>query len=152
MEHKEIILGHMHRPHNWVVADATARLSVVVDDSDVGKYLWQESDRTEWVLAQATPVVEWIRHTGEKGDTGPAGPQGPKGNTGDTGPAGPQGPKGDKGDPGSDATVTEGTGIDKVGDTISVKYGTTAGTAVEGNDARLGLIDQATAEAEHSSP
>ena len=59
MEHKEIILGHMHRPHNWVVADATARLSVVVDDSDVGKYLWQESDQSEWLLLSTTPTASW---------------------------------------------------------------------------------------------
>lgn len=146
MEHKEIILGHMHRPHNWVVSDATARLSLVVEDSDVGKYLWQESDRSEWVLAQATPSVEWMRHTGEKGDTGPAGPKGDTGDTGPAGPAGPAGPQGPKGDPGSDATVQAGVGIEKSGDTISVKYGTSAGTAAEGDDSRLGLIDQDTAE------
>lgn len=65
---------------------------------------------------------------GNKGDTGPRGPmgaQGPKGDTGEQGPAG------------SDASVNAGTGIDITGDTISVKYGTTAGTAAQGNDSRI---------------
>lgn len=71
---------------------------------------------------------------GPKGDPGAVGPQGPQGEPGATGAAGPQGPAGKDG---SDATVKAGTGLSKSGETLSVKYGTTAGTAAQGNDSRL---------------
>ena len=71
---------------------------------------------------------------GPKGDPGAVGPQGPQGEPGATGAAGPLGPAGKDG---SDATVKAGTGLSKSGETLSVKYGTTAGTAAQGNDSRL---------------
>ncbi len=91
---------------------------------------------------------------GDTGDTGAAGPQGiqglpgPKGDTGDTGETGPQGLPGVKGDTG-DTGATGPQGIQGVpglkGDTGATgpqgpqgvpgptNFGTTAGTAAEGN-------------------
>jgi hypothetical protein len=95
---------------------------------------------------------------GTKGDTGDTGPQGPAGAagatgaTGATGPTGPQGatgPQGPQGDPGvvsatapitySSQTVgiSVGTGLATSGGALVVSYGTTSGTACQGNDARL---------------
>lgn len=59
MEHKIIGPGHIHRPHNWVVPDESARLALPVSDEDVGKYLWQESDQSEWLLLSTTPTASW---------------------------------------------------------------------------------------------
>ncbi|WP_213805770.1 hypothetical protein [Granulicella sp. dw_53] len=69
--------------------------------------------------------------TGTKGDTGAAGstgPTGPKGDTGATGATGQTGPKGDTGDVGPQGPA---------GGSGGVEFGTTAGTAAEGNDSRI---------------
>lgn len=107
----------------------------------------------------------WLKEgpPGAKGDTGTTGPTGPQGNPGPTGPQGIQGPPGApgvvqsvNGKTGADIaltstdvgavptarTVTAGTGLTGGGDlsanrTLAVTYGTTAGTAAQGNDARL---------------
>jgi hypothetical protein len=78
--------------------------------------------------------------TGDKGDTGAQGDAGPKGDTGaqgDAGPKGDTGAKGDKGDPGDPASIAAGSGLALSNSTMSVLYGTTAGTSVQGNDSRL---------------
>ena len=81
-----------------------------------------------------TESVELRGPQGPAGADGKDGEPGPQGEPGATGAAGPQGPAGKDG---SDATVKPGTGLSKSGETLSVKYGTTAGTAAQGNDARL---------------
>ncbi len=99
--------------------------------------------------------------SGSEGGTGPTGPAGaaatgPTGPTGEassvTGPAGAAGPAGatgPQGDPGvvsatapitySSQTVgiSVGTGLTTSGGSLIVSYGSSAGTACEGNDARL---------------
>ena len=99
--------------------------------------------------------------TGPQGPAGATGPQGPQGDPGPTGPQGPAGPPGgsavdsvngqtgvvvldatDVGAVPTARTVTAGTGLTGGGDlsadrTFTVSYGTTAGTAAEGNDPRL---------------
>ncbi len=99
--------------------------------------------------------------SGSEGGTGPTGPAGaaatgPTGPTGEassvTGPAGAAGPAGatgPQGDPGvvsSTAPITYssqtvglsvGTGLTTSGGSLVVSYGSSAGTACEGNDARL---------------
>ncbi|SKV22898.1 Collagen triple helix repeat (20 copies) [Mycobacteroides abscessus subsp. abscessus] len=99
---------------------------------------------------------------GPKGDTGDQGPPGDQGDTGPTGPAGPQGIQGEEGPQGpagggvtesqlntavgtkadKTTTVSAGTGLTGGGDlsanrTLAVSYGTSAGTACQGNDSRL---------------
>lgn len=99
---------------------------------------------------------------GPKGDPGDQGPPGDQGDTGPTGPAGPQGIQGDEGPQGpagggvtesqlntavgtkadKTTTVSAGTGLTGGGDlsanrTLAVSYGTSAGTACQGNDSRL---------------
>lgn len=99
---------------------------------------------------------------GPKGDTGDQGPPGDQGDTGPTGPVGPQGIQGEEGPQGpagggvtesqlntavgtkadKTTTVSAGTGLTGGGDlsanrTLAVSYGTSAGTACQGNDARL---------------
>lgn len=87
---------------------------------------------------------------GDQGDTGPAGPEGPQGVQGDEGPQGPAGggvtesqlntAVGTKAD--KTTTVSAGAGLTGGGDlsanrTLAVSYGTSAGTACQGNDSRL---------------
>lgn len=87
IEHSDIQAGEIHAPHNWRVADEAARLALEVTEADLGKYLWQQDDNSEWFLVSADPVV-WNQHEG------PAGPTGATGATGDTGPVGPTGTAG----------------------------------------------------------
>ena len=160
MEHEVIPAGEIHAPHNWVVADETARLALVPTESDLGKYCWQRSDETEWFLIGHSPSV-WKQHigpAGADGAPGPAGPQGDPGPTGATGPAGPQGdqgpagakgdqgdpgPKGDTGDTGPAGTTTWAGITDKptLGTASPLNVAATGdaavGEVVKGNDTRL---------------
>jgi hypothetical protein len=83
---------------------------------------------------------------GPKGDPGEQGIQGPAGAAGGTGATGPQGPQGDPGVVSATAPITYasqtvgisvGTGLATSGGALVVSYGTTSGTACQGNDARL---------------
>jgi hypothetical protein len=86
---------------------------------------------------------------GEPGPAGDPGEPGPQGDPGPAGPAGEAGPTGPQGDPGvvsatapitySSQTVgiSVGTGLTTSGGSLIVSYGSSAGTACEGNDARL---------------
>lgn len=101
MEHSDIPAGEVHAPHNWRVADEAERLALVVADADIGKYLWQLSDNTEWFLTSATPTAVWQQHIGPKGDKGDAG------DTGLPGADGAPGAPGADGAPGSDGREVE---------------------------------------------
>lgn len=110
MEHVAIPAGEMHAPHQWRVANAAARLALTVGEADLGKYLWQQDDNSEWFLVDHSPAV-WSQHIGPQGPagvTGPTGPEGPQGEqgetgaTGATGATGPAGPQGETGPPGAD--------------------------------------------------
>ena len=83
---------------------------------------------------------------GPQGDPGEQGIQGPAGVAGATGATGPQGPQGDPGVVSATAPITYssqtvgisvGTGLATSGGALSVSYGTTSGTACQGNDSRL---------------
>jgi hypothetical protein len=83
---------------------------------------------------------------GAKGDQGEPGIQGPAGAAGATGATGPQGPQGDPGVVSATAPITYssqtvgisvGTGLATSGGALVVSYGTTSGTACQGNDSRL---------------
>lgn len=118
IEHSDIPPGEVHAPHNWRVANATARLALAPVAADVGKYAWQRDDNTEWMVLSVGPVV-WMERgqrgeqgpagdTGPQGDPGPigpAGPTGPQGPVGATGPAGPQGEPGEQGSAGADGAT-----------------------------------------------
>jgi len=72
MLHKDIPLGDIHYIHNWEVADATARNSLVVVAADKGKLCWQKDTNEFHFLANNIGPV-WIGALGVGGPIGPSG-------------------------------------------------------------------------------
>lgn len=133
IEHDAIPAGEIHPPHNWRVANEAARLALNPTAADVGKYLWQLSDNTEWMLVSVGPIV-W-RERGQQGPAGAAGPEGPPGDSGPTGPTGPTGAPGSTGPTGA----TGGTGpTGPAGPTGPIgETGATGPTGAAGSDATV---------------
>ena len=84
------------------------------------------------------------RPVGTPGPAGAAGPAGARGDTGapgakgDPGTQGPAGPAGAQGEPGTPAPAySAGNGLNLTDSVFSVAFGTSAGTAAQGNDPRL---------------
>ncbi len=56
-QHAAISPQHIHAPHSWVVADATARAALTPVSTDVGKYCLQQNDNSQWMLTSHSPVT-----------------------------------------------------------------------------------------------
>lgn len=72
MYHKDAVAGDIHIIHNWKVADAAARLALVVAATDEGKLAWQEDNDGFYLLADAAGPT-WLPCLGVPGSTGTAG-------------------------------------------------------------------------------
>jgi hypothetical protein len=59
IEHSDVVVGEVHVVSNWIAADATARLALVLIASDVGKVCWQQDNDTFWILKATTPT--WVQ-------------------------------------------------------------------------------------------
>lgn len=60
MEHDVIPAGERHAPHNWEVADESARLALSTSTGDVGKTAWQKSDNTIWICTAAGSWAQMV--------------------------------------------------------------------------------------------
>lgn len=56
MLHKNALVGDNHILHNWSVADAAARLALVVAATDVGKACFQQDTKELYYLADTAPT------------------------------------------------------------------------------------------------
>lgn len=57
MEHKNIPVGHIHAPFQWVVADAAARAALTVESGDANKLCLQQDTGVSYRLSSVSPVV-----------------------------------------------------------------------------------------------
>lgn len=64
MEHEVIPAGERHAPHQWEVANQTARLALTTLTGDVGKTCWQKSDNTQWVCTAANTWAQLSASSG----------------------------------------------------------------------------------------
>lgn len=60
IQHKDTPKNHMHNPHRWEVADATARDDIVPEAGDEYKLARQADDGSIWELTSVDPIA-WRR-------------------------------------------------------------------------------------------
>lgn len=57
MEHKNIPVGHIHAPFQWVVADSDARSALTVESGDADKLCLQQDTGVAYRLSSVSPVA-----------------------------------------------------------------------------------------------
>lgn len=71
MQHKKIILGDIHKIHNWEFLDESSRMGFVgYTSEDIGKIAWQKDNDSFWVLKDPiTPTFVVLGGTNPAGDS-----------------------------------------------------------------------------------